>query len=366
MRFKVGQTLGLGAIAIVLVCMLMWNDAAGEAANSAALMLRSGEGDGERGEAAFRSRLRGAVQQERALRLAAVGVRAAAAAPGTGTPSAGQARAAPAWSLPTRFPVAGGGGGGGGGARPLHHTLGAIIDGVEIREHDEHFWGSTLWVREAGQFHAGTEARCALLLLHGAAFDSDTWARTTRTLSFIAQHASRTCPQGWRAVAVDLPGYGHSAALTGARSALARGEVGRAAWLSALLRFLRLRRPVLVAPSMSGRWALPLVARQPELLAGFVPVAPVGAAALRPELAMAGGGIGRRGNWRLPTLAVWGSEDTRGEPAPLLAALPWAQRLAIAGAPHPAYLPPFTRRFHAALARFLDALPAAGDTTAKR
>ena len=41
----------------------------------------------------------------------------------------------------------------------------------------------------------------------------------------------------------------------------------------------------------------------------------------------------------------------------LLAALPWAQRLEIDDAPHPAYLAPFTARFHAALGAFLDALP---------
>ena len=80
------------------------------------------------------------------------------------------------------------------------------------------------------------------------------------------------------------------------------------------------------------------------------------ASALRPELAAAGR-VGRQGNWRLPTLAVWGSEDSRGKPAPLLAVLPWAQRLELAGAPHPAYLPPFTGRFHTALAVFLDTLP---------
>jgi len=204
-----------------------------------------------------------------------------------------------------------------------------------------------------------------VLLLHGAAFDSDTWARTTETLAFLAKHGRRgengggggggaACGgAGWRAVAVDLPGHGHSAALRGPQATLARGEAGRAAWLSALIAFLRLRRPVLVAPSMSGAWALPLVARRPDLLAGFVPVAPVGAAALRhtqPALEQAA-------LRRLPVLAVWGSKDRRGAPTELLAALPWAQRLEIDGAPHPAYLAPFTTRFHAALGAFLDALP---------
>lgn len=37
-----------------------------------------------------------------------------------------------------------------------------------------------------------------------------------------------------------------------------------------------MRRPVLVSPSMSGRFALPFLLARGERLAGFVPVAPVG------------------------------------------------------------------------------------------
>lgn len=37
-----------------------------------------------------------------------------------------------------------------------------------------------------------------------------------------------------------------------------------------------MRRPILISPSMSGRFALPFLLAQGDRLAGFVPIAPVG------------------------------------------------------------------------------------------
>jgi pimeloyl-ACP methyl ester carboxylesterase len=46
-------------------------------------------------------------------------------------------------------------------------------------------------------------------------------------------------------------------------------------WLGKLLDRLSVTKPVVVSPSMSGTFSLPLVAAEPDRLAGFVAIAPV-------------------------------------------------------------------------------------------
>ena len=71
---------------------------------------------------------------------------------------------------------------------------------------------------------------------------------------------------GHRVIAVDLPGYGQSGRFNGDR-----GE-----FLETLIETLIPgRKPVLVSPSMSGTFSLPLLDRNQDLLCGFIPVAPV-------------------------------------------------------------------------------------------
>jgi abhydrolase domain-containing protein 14 len=67
-------------------------------------------------------------------------------------------------------------------------------------------------------------------------------------------------------VAVDLPGYGGSAP----------NDTERGRFLRDLVDELGIENPVLVAPSMSGSYALPALDQDPTRYAGFVPVAPVG------------------------------------------------------------------------------------------
>ncbi len=171
-----------------------------------------------------------------------------------------------------------------------------------------------------------------VLLLHGARFDAGTW-RELGTLEVLAR-------EGYRAVAVDLPGFGASPG----------ADVDPEAFLGRLLGALHLHRPVLVAPSMGGRFAFPLAVGRPGLLSGLVLVAPVGVAAHADRLARI----------TVPTLVVWGSEDTVIPPAQadvLAGGIPGARKVILQGARHPCYLDR-PGEFHRELLVFLADLPA--------
>lgn len=168
--------------------------------------------------------------------------------------------------------------------------------------------GSPVRVREAGP--AGG---APVVLLHGAAFTSRTWEELG-TLDALAR-------AGRRALAVDLPGFGDSAA----------GTLAAEDFLPALFDALAVERPVLVSPSMSGRFSLPFLLAHPDRVAGFVPVAPVGAVDYAERL---------RG-CEVPALVVWGERDQVFPPSQaqtLAAAFGNARVLILPGARHPAYL----------------------------
>ena len=114
-----------------------------------------------------------------------------------------------------------------------------------------------------------------------------------------------------------------------------------------LMEQLTLGRPVLVSPSMSGGYSLPLVARHPDKLCGFVAVAPVRISRYEPELV---------GN-QLPTLALWGSDDRivpLEQAERLVRALPNARLVVLEDAGHACYLQA-TAEFHRHLIQFVAA-----------
>jgi abhydrolase domain-containing protein 14 len=118
---------------------------------------------------------------------------------------------------------------------------------------------------DSARRHGRPGAPAPVLLLHGASFNADTWD-VLGTLKLLAA-------AGFDAAALDLPGATGGGTTPDGRVALPR----RGALLTGALDALTWHAPVhVVAPSASGRFALPLLLRAPERVKSFVPVAAVG------------------------------------------------------------------------------------------
>lgn len=184
--------------------------------------------------------------------------------------------------------------------------------------------------RKVHTISSGPEKGRSVLLLHGAAFHSGTWQKLG-TLDVLAG-------AGYRAVAVDLPGFGKSAAQ----------RVDPKTFLLELIELLDIGRPVVISPSMSGGVSFPLILHHPERVSGFVPIAPVGESEYS----------GKLKDNPVPTLVVWGERD-RLFPAAraevLAASFAHAEVVILPGAKHPAYLDQ-PELFHQALLKFLASL----------
>lgn len=174
---------------------------------------------------------------------------------------------------------------------------------------------------------AGPESGPEVLLLHGMRFHSGTWLEIG-TYRYLADH-------GFRVVGLDLPGFGRSE----------KADVPIGSFLVEVLPALGLKKPVVVAPSMSGGYTFPFVLQHPEASSGFVPV---GAAEKQYESQLE--------NIRVPTLIVWGDKDSiiplqQGEL--LHQKVAGSKMIVLRDARHPCYLDR-PEEFHRALLDFLN------------
>ncbi|XP_061864428.1 protein ABHD14A [Colius striatus] len=182
---------------------------------------------------------------------------------------------------------------------------------------------------------AAGPGRPDVLFLHGQAFTSKTW-EALGTLALLAA-------EGYRVVAIDLPGYGDSPPVETVATVQ-----GRVAFLDHVLQELGMRRPVLISPSMSGRFALPFLLARGDRLAGFVPIAPVGTKDYTAE---------QYRRVQTPTLILYGARDTSLGLQALqnLQHLPRHRVAVLPGAGHACYLDK-PEGFHRALLGFLHQL----------
>ena len=209
------------------------------------------------------------------------------------------------------------------------------------------------WGVVAGLEVGDASATDALVLLHGARFSSRTWS----TLGTLAVPPGEGPLAGGpaRIVALDLPGYGGSAPMPsseGNREGESSGDLEPGpASLVAILDRLGIARALLVVPSMSGCFALPLLHGAPDRLLGMVPIAP---ACGEPFPPLEGSIV--------PVLILWGEDDAVLDVAGAAALsdrLGGATVEVFEGASHPCYLDQ-PDRFHVLLASFWGQVAAGG------
>jgi abhydrolase domain-containing protein 14 len=201
----------------------------------------------------------------------------------------------------------------------------APADAAAITDREIKLQGSRLHLLVAGDPRGP-----GVLFLHGARFNSETW-RELGTLELLAR-------RGYYVLALDLPGFGASEST----------DIPPDDLLASLLPLLSDRPLVVVSPSMSGRFSLPLVAHRPSYLAGFVPIAPADLSQHLDSL---------RGS-TVPTLIFWGEKDDLvpvRQAESLAKAMPNSRKVILEGAGHPCYLDrPI--EFHRELLQFLATL----------
>lgn len=180
---------------------------------------------------------------------------------------------------------------------------------------------------------AADNSKFEVLLLHGARFTSKTW-QDIGTLQALSS-------EGYTVIAVDLPQHGASMSVQQPKD-----DQEKVQFLADVMDKLNLKRPVLVAPSMSGSYAMPFVLdkKHSKELRGFIPIAP-GAVAAYSESDLKG--------VELATLIVYGEKDQGFQQyVGKMKEIPGSEVFIMKDASHPCYLDN-PKEFHKRVLEFL-------------
>lgn len=131
-----------------------------------------------------------------------------------------------------------------------------------------------------------------VVLLHGAKFSSSTWEKIG-TVKILVE-------EGYRVIAPDLPGGKGQSVLDGIEDSPEKV-------LDAIMMTYSVKRPILLAPSMSGRYALPYLIKYPNIIRAFIPIAPTIPPLFNVSRVNA---VNING---FPSLIIWGQNDTLGK-----------------------------------------------------
>ncbi len=186
----------------------------------------------------------------------------------------------------------------------------------------------TLHKSQVHYLTAGEPTNPVVLLLHGMRFRAETWDEIG-TLKALAD-------AGYYAVAMSWPGFGQSTS----------AKIEPVSFLLDFMTALNLPPSIIVSPSMSGEFSLPLMITHPEKIRGLVAVAPIAIPKYAPQLK----------DSPIPVLAIWGDDDqiVPVDHADLLMdTLPNTHKVLLPNAGHPSYLKA-TNEFHQHLLNFID------------
>ena len=212
----------------------------------------------------------------------------------------------------------------------LKRTFSGIVEGsknLSATEKTVEIEGASIHVVSAGK-----HPQVAVLLLHGAAFSSETWVNLG-TLIELGK-------AGFYAIAIDLPNYGKSTSL--------KTRLEPVVFLEKLIQVLDIKQPIIISPSLSGTYSIPFILKHGKAKAsGYIPVAPV---------------ISDRYAEKdfqksdVPTLIIYGEKDSSASRSTrLLSQIPNSKVAVIPNGQHPAYLDD-PKLFHSMVIKFIQSL----------
>eukprot|EP00798_Chlamydomonas_sp_ICE-L_P020340 gene20340-27102_t len=161
-----------------------------------------------------------------------------------------------------------------------------------------------------------------VLFLHGMKFSSENWVQLG-TLKMLREN-------GFKPMAVDLPGYGKTRRLPYSDNNM-RAEFVRSAFEAMGVANLTGNGGMLVTPSMSGKYAIPYLDRFGRELKGWLAIAPLGVKNW--------GGPWEDTHRRVKLMAMYGEQDPMVEDASILTKLfSTSQKKIVPGAGHACYM----------------------------